>query len=226
MRTSYPFSSGSRSNNRFRAVGSGGATVQRRAGSAALDFGVEIICETCYIKGAASTSLTIQGNPASIISNYTAEIAGTVKNVTDVVVDKLAGAIKQTVKNVVDDIFDGPDDDNPFQFPTIDVDFDLDLAPLPGVTVQFQFDDDLEIYMRLNSKLAAGATYTLNLFSSVSPLGVAIGSDITAGVAVVIDLILDVRTAIDISSGFHLRLDKGVGMKLDMFSPNVSDLAL
>jgi len=53
-------------------------------------------------------------------------------------------------------------------------------------------------------------------------MGIAVGSDITAGVACVIDLVLDVETVLDITSGFHLKLDKGVRMELRMFGLNVS----
>ena len=173
---------------------------------------------------ALATISVKQGDLNAIITNYTAAVKEEVRNVTESVV----GQVSAAVGNTIGDVFTGQafEDDYDFEFPTIDVDFDVDLAPLPGVSVTFKFEEDFELYMLLNTKLAGGATYTLNLFASKTALGIAISNDITAGVAVVIDLILDVRTAIDISSGFHLKLDRGVGMKLDMFGQNVSDLAL
>ncbi|KAK0715929.1 hypothetical protein B0H67DRAFT_489159, partial [Lasiosphaeris hirsuta] len=173
--------------------------------------------------GAASASLTVKGDVGDTISNYTTSVMSEVLNVTEVVFD----AVGDTVLNFLADVvtLEAFEDGHDIEFPTLDVDFDLDLKPLPGVSVKFQFEDGFELYMLLNTKLGAGATYTLNLYGSKSPLGVAIGSDITAGVAVVIDLILDVGTAIDMSSGFHLKLDKGVGFELNMFSQNVSNVA-
>ncbi|KAK3339867.1 hypothetical protein B0T25DRAFT_523544 [Lasiosphaeria hispida] len=200
-----------------------GPSGERRRATAEGAFDVEIVCQKCYIKGAASASLTVKGDIGDAISNYTTEVMRDVLNVTEVVFD----AVGDTILNVLGDVFTLAvfEDDYDVEFPTVDVDFDLDLKPLPGVSVKFQFEDGFELYMLLNTKLGAGATYTLNLYASKSPLGFAIGSDITAGVAVVIDLILDVSTAIDMSSGFHLRLDKGVGFELNMFSQNVSNVA-
>ena len=168
--------------------------------------------------------MTVKGNISDTISNYTAEVKKEVMNVTEVVFD----AVSDTVLGVLGDALtlEVFQDDYDVEFPTLDVDFDLDLKPLPDVSVKFQFDDGFELYMLLNTKLGAGATYTLNLYASKSPVVIAIGNDITAGIAVVIDLILDVSTAIDISSGFHLKLDKGVGFELNMFSQNVSNINL
>ncbi|KAK0641866.1 hypothetical protein B0T16DRAFT_334069 [Cercophora newfieldiana] len=194
-----------------------GATLLKQASgerkrAAEGSFDVEVICQQCYIKGAASASVTVKGDIGDTISNFTAEVANEVKNVTEAIFDSVGNFFESLV-----------DDEDGIEFPTLEnVDFDLDLQPLPGVSVKFEFEDDFELYMLLNTKLGAGATYTLNLYASKSPVGIAIGKDITAGVVVVIDLILDVNTAIEISSGFHLKLDKGVGFELNMFSPNVS----
>ena len=189
---------------------------------------MEIICQKCYIRGSASASLTVKGDISNTISNYTAEIQNEVKNITEAVFDAVGNTVG-TVVDVLGDFFTGDvfDKDYEIEFPTLaNVSFDLDLKPLPGVSVKFEFQDDFELYMLLNTKLGAGATYTLNLYPSKSPVGIAIGSDIAAGVVVVIDLILDVSTAVEISSGFHMKLDKGVGFELDMFSPNLSNVAL
>lgn len=166
----------------------------------------------------------MKGDIGDTISNYTAAITKEVVNVTSAVFDQVGDLVSNVLLDIV--TLDVLDDDYKIEFPTIDVDFDVDLPPLPGVSVKFQFEDDFELYMLLNTRLSAGATYTLNLFASKSALGIAIGNDITAGVVVVIDLILDVSAAIDISSGFHLKLDKGVGFELNMFDKNVSNVAL
>jgi len=150
-------------------------------------------------------SLTVKGDIGNTISNYTAEIKNEVNNITEAVFD-VVGDTVGTVVDLIADVFTGDvfEPDYDLEFPTLaNISFDLDLKPLPGVSVKFEFQDDFELYMLLNTKLGAGATYTLNLYASKSPVGIAIGSDITAGVVVVIDLILDVTTAVEISSGFH-----------------------
>jgi hypothetical protein len=182
----------------------------------------------CYLRGAASASLSIKGDPGAILSNYTSTLKDVVVNITKTVVNTIPGAVADVAKDILsgdlDSVFD-PDNYNG-SFPIIPVDLDLELAPLPAVTVRFAFDDDLEVYMMLDTKLVLGGTYTINLFSSAGPFGIAVGNDITAGLAVVLDLILDVHAPVDISGGFHLKLDKGVVMGLDLFSPNWSDLKL
>jgi hypothetical protein len=183
---------------------------------------VDIKCSKCYIKGAASAELTIKGDPAKIISNYTAAIEEAVHNITE----KVTETIVVTMKETAQDLFTGDIFDDALQLPILDIDFDLPLFPIPAVTVRFEFEESFEVYVLLETKVAVGTTYTINLFSSTSPLGIAIGNDITAGVAVVLDLILDVRSGVEIQSGFHLTLNKGARVELDMFSPNVSDFAL
>ncbi len=197
-----------------------------KGGTLAVEASVEVVCAKCYIKGGASASLTVKGEGdfGDILGNYTEDVIDTVQNITDVIIDEAGDVLKEFAA----DLFTGKvfDPDTDYEFPTFDVDFDIDLPELPDVTVRFEFEDDFELYMELAVRLEGAATYTLNLFSSQSPIGIAVGSDITVGVACVIDLILDARAALEISSGFHLKLDKGVGFELNMFSPNVSDLAL
>jgi hypothetical protein len=182
----------------------------------------------CYLRGAASASLSIKGDPATIVTDYTSTIKDVVFNITETFLNTIPGAVADVAKDILsgdlDSVFDNASSN--VSFPMIPVDMDLKLAPLPAVTVHFAFDDELEVYMMLDTKLALGGTYTINLFSSAGPFGIAVGNDITAGLAVVLDLILDVHAAVDISGGFHLKLNKGVAIGLDLFSPNVSNFKL
>ncbi|KAK5653234.1 hypothetical protein OQA88_9133 [Cercophora sp. LCS_1] len=207
------------------SAGFSSGTVGDSNSSVSLNGGVRVSCETCYIKGVVSASLTIKGDPEAVFSNYTSEVKGAVRNVTKEVFDIVGDYLEDTLRAAAEDLinFDKPDIRD-YQLPTIDVDFDVDLAPLPDVSVRFEFDDGFELFMQLNTKLEVGATYTINLFTSKSPIGVGLGSDVSAGITVAIDLVLDIRDAIDLSSGFHLKLDKGVGMTLNMFSRNVADI--
>jgi hypothetical protein len=78
----------------------------------------------------------------------------------------------------------------------------------------------------LETVLSGGLTYSLNLYTSNSPIGVAISDEIMAGVFFTIDLILSTEAEIDIHSGFHIKLDDGVAFDIALFSQNVSDTTL
>lgn len=182
---------------------------------------IEVVCEECYIRGAATGSFTVNGNFSDVLLNQTLEIGNEIENVTTEAVGQLKNATGAVLLEFGELMFEG---DTDIDWPTLDVDFDLDLAPLPEVKIGFVFDDDFELYLKLNTKISAASTYELNLFSSKSPtFGFSQGDDITAGLAVVIDLIIELDAEVDISSGFHMKFDKGVGAELVMFSRNISD---
>ncbi|KAJ4309544.1 hypothetical protein N0V84_011448 [Fusarium piperis] len=105
----------------------------------------------------------------------------------------------------------------------MDVDFNIDLPEIPEFRLQFQFDG-LEMYMLIDTVLSAGATYTLNLYTSTTPVGFAVSDNLEVGVIFTIDLILSVEGEINISSGFHLRLDDGVVFELGIFSDKIASI--
>jgi hypothetical protein len=84
----------------------------------------------------------------------------------------------------------------------------------------------MELYMLLDTILSAGTTYTLNLYSSISPIGLAVGDELQVGVIFSVDLILSVEAEIDISSGFHIKLEDGIAIDIPMFDQNVSSITL
>lgn len=192
---------------------------------------IEVTCEECYIRGAATGSFTVNGNFTDVFRNHTLEIGREIENVTKAAADQLTDAIKGSGEAIVNEfkelIYEGDTDFTDIDWPTLDLDFDVDLAPLPEVKIGFLFEDDFELYLKLNTKISAASTYELNLFSSKDPsFGFSEGDDITAGLAVVIDLIIELDAEVDISSGFHMKnmkFDKGVGAELVMFSRNISD---
>ncbi|CCC12685.1 unnamed protein product [Sordaria macrospora k-hell] len=178
--------------------------------------------------GAATGSFTVNGNFTDVFRNHTLEIGREIENVTKAAADQLTDAIKGSGEVIVNEfkelIYEGDTDFTDIDWPTVDLDFDVDLAPLPEVKIGFVFEDDFELYLKLNTKISAASTYELNLFSSKDPsFGFSEGGDITAGLAVVIDLIIELDAEADISSGFHMKFDKGVGAELVMFSRNISD---
>ncbi|KAJ5106646.1 hypothetical protein N7456_003321 [Penicillium angulare] len=148
------------------------------------------------------------------------EIGDDILNVTSQAFDQLEDYVKEVVKDIATlDIEDVP------AWPTLDLDLNLDnTTGLPGAEVHFEFDN-LELYLDLDIKLSAGSTYTLNIYSSESPAGIAMPG-LTAGAVFSVDLILIAEAEIDIGSGIHIKLEDGLAFDLEMFNSNVSKISL
>lgn len=112
-----------------------------------------------------------------------------------------------------------------FDFGPLDIDFDVEVPDIPSADLSFQFDG-MELYMEINTNLSSGATYTINLFTSKSPIGFAVAEDLLIGVVFSVDLILSVESEVDISTGFHIQLHDGVTINIPMFDHNVSSITL
>ncbi|OBT66528.1 hypothetical protein VE03_03664 [Pseudogymnoascus sp. 23342-1-I1] len=179
---------------------------------------VDIICTTCYIKGTASVEFSIGGgfNFSEAVSNVTSEIGGEVANVTETFIDYVG----DFAGNFTESVLRG--DLNSVEIPPFDVDFDIDLPKLPECNLKFQFDG-LELYMEIDTILSGSATYTLNLYTSQTPIGFTVGKELLVGVVFTIDLIVSVDAEIDISSGFHIELD-GIAIDIHMFDHDVSSI--
>lgn len=80
--------------------------------------------------------------------------------------------------------------------------------------------------MEIDTILNLGATYTINMFTSQTPIGFKLADDFQVGVIFSIDLILSVESQIDISTGFHILLDDGIAIDLHMFDKDVSSITL
>lgn len=125
---------------------------------------------------------------------------------------------------MVTNLEDGIDSED-FDLPPIDFNFEVDLPEIPECRLEFQFDG-LELYMLIDTVLSSSATYTLNLYTSNTPIGFAVGNDLQIGVTLSIDLILSADGEIDISTGFHIKLDDGVAINIAMFSKDVSSMTM
>jgi hypothetical protein len=183
-----------------------------------LSLGVEIVCTTCYIKGIATAQFTMAEsfNISQAIQNVTTQVGDAVSNVTSEIID----AVKTEATDLANgnlDLFEG--DFPPIPFP------DIDVPQIPECLLRFQFDG-LELYMELDTTLTGGATYTLSLYKSKSPIGFNAGKELDIGISFTVDLILSVEAEIDISSGFHILLKDGIAINLPMFSDKVHDITL
>ncbi|KAK1977953.1 hypothetical protein LZ30DRAFT_600176 [Colletotrichum cereale] len=157
--------------------------------------GISIVCARCYIKGEAVAHLTIDGT-----FNAT-QALGDIGNEFAETFDNITTYARDYVSGVAGKLSDGLDADD-FDFPPLNITFDVDL----------------------DTTLSAGLNYKLNLYTSTTPLGARIGDDLQLGVVFAVDLILVVESEVQMSSGFHIRMDDRVGFDIALFSKNVSSV--
>ncbi|KAI1120970.1 hypothetical protein F5Y10DRAFT_257324 [Nemania abortiva] len=202
-----------------------GATLFRLEGTVAdvggvsTSAGVEVTCTTCYVKGNVTAELDFDSdfNLGQAITNFTSDITDQIDNITTTAYHYLKTEVKELAENLTDFDFDD------ISFPPLNVSFDVDIPDIPECRLSLQFDE-LELYMLLDTVLSAGASYTLNIYSSKTPIGIAIDSETFVGVIASIDLLLAADADIDISSGLHIKVDDGMALDLSLFSHNVSSL--
>ncbi|PYH93328.1 hypothetical protein BO71DRAFT_399804 [Aspergillus ellipticus CBS 707.79] len=191
-------------------------------GTLDLDTGLAVICKTCYINGSVSGFLTV--NDDFNMTQAVESIKDEVVNVTEAVVDQLESFAIQAADAIIQSI-DHFEMVNIPAWPTLDVDFDLDeITRFPDVQARFKFDN-LELYLELDIELSAGATYTLDLFTSETIVGFSVPG-LDAGAVFKVSLVLIAEAEIDISSGIHIQLDDGLALELELFNKNVSGITL
>ncbi|KAL4757095.1 uncharacterized protein BDW70DRAFT_118579 [Aspergillus foveolatus] len=186
-----------------------------------LEAGLAVVCTACYINGSVSGFLTVENdfNITQAIDSVADEIA----NMTESAIDQLETFVDDLIGNITE-IDSVTDFDFP-AWPTLDLDLDLDDAAMfPDVHAQIEFND-LELYVELDIQLSAGATYTLNLFTSQSVAGFAIPG-LEAGALFKVSLVLIAQAEIDISSGFHIKLDDAFALELELFNKNISQISM
>ncbi|KAI1822575.1 hypothetical protein F4861DRAFT_514003 [Xylaria intraflava] len=189
-------------------------------GNVSASAGVEVTCTTCYVKGLVTAELNPSHdfNIIQAITNFTDDVGEEIQNITRAAFTYLADNVPELAKNLTDD-FDFDD----ISFPPLNTSLSLHLPDIPECDLHFQFDE-LELYASMDTVLSAGTVYTLNLYSSNTPIGLSIDSDTLVGVVVSIDLILSADADIDIGSGLHVKFDDGMTLDLPLFSQNVSSV--
>lgn len=131
--------------------------------------------------------------------------------------------ISNTTDVFIQDVIhlDSFDDIQGFQLQPPKIDFDVDVDSFDNVSLEVVFTD-AEIYVELAILLSAGVTYSLNLFTSTE-LGYEVGK-VLIGFVATIDLILSVDSKIELDTGFHVKFDKDMAMKLALFSKEASHI--
>jgi hypothetical protein len=163
---------------------------------------VEITCNTCYIKGTATAQFTADGDLTQYVEELKKDVEHIISNVK-LAAESFIGGNHTAIT---------------------EIDFNFEAPELPEYQLHFQFDG-MELYMQVDTVLSAEATYTLNLFTSQSMYGVAIGDE-QVGVVFKIDLVLIAESELEISSGFHIKLEDGVAIDIALFSEAVSSMTL
>ncbi|KAI0487122.1 hypothetical protein F4859DRAFT_468267 [Xylaria cf. heliscus] len=188
-------------------------------GNTSISAGIEVTCVTCYVKGLVTTELDFASdfNIIQAIANFTEDIEQEIENVTEAAFDYLKEELPEVFTDLAHFDFDDID------FPPLDISFNVDVPDIPECRLHFQFDD-LELYMLVDTVLSAGTMYTLNLYSSNTPIGLSKDSDTFVGIIVSIDLMLGVDVDIDISSGLHIKVHDGMALDLSLFGQNVSSV--
>ncbi|CAI6331846.1 unnamed protein product [Periconia digitata] len=194
----------------------------QNSSSATAEQTVDIICNTCYIKGRATAQLEIPDdfNATTALNNTVSAVKTKVDNFTETIEEYFDDYFK-SLPGKFDDGIDLAD----FEFPQLNYSFALDVPSIPEVNLAFGFDG-LELYLQTSTILGGALSYELNIFTSQTPLGIGIGKDSQLGVTFKVDLLLSSKGAIDIGSGLHIKLDDGVKLTLALFSDKVSDLIL
>ncbi|KAH4182446.1 hypothetical protein HBH42_221880 [Parastagonospora nodorum] len=181
-----------------------------------------VTCTTCYFKGIVKVGLEVDDNfnVTEAVNATVSSIGSNVRNLTDSVGDYLTNYTTGVLSNVQDGV-----DASDFALPTFPFAFDLTVPEIPETHIKIQFDE-LELYLELNTVISYGVTYEINLFSSTSPYGVRVGDILQLGIIAAVDLIMSIESTdkVDISTGFHIKLEDGIMFDLALFSDKVSGM--
>jgi hypothetical protein len=156
--------------------------------------------------------LTVAGdlNITEDIENIAAQAANDLVNITDEAFHDPPAVIK--------DIFNE-------DWAALNVSLNLDnIVPLPNTLLQFTFDN-MELYAELDLNLTTESTYKVNLFTSETMYGIS-GDGMELGVLFKVDFIVTADTEVDISGGFHIKLNDGLAFDIALFGNNISSVTL
>ncbi|CAK7231737.1 hypothetical protein SBRCBS47491_008033 [Sporothrix bragantina] len=209
---------------------------------------ISVTCAECYVTGQVTTELTII--PPSGSNGTTANLTSLahvfvddVANITETVLDDITGLLKNDTKALLA----SPDPDTIKAFfhnltrPTIDVDFSLvetaatlveDNLPEYGFSLTL---DGFEVYVQTQLEVTGSVTYKVNLYTSETDYGIKEGDNLELGVVLTVDLLMNANLGaegsngvadggIEVDSGFHLRMNDGLALIVDLFGNNVSDI--
>ncbi|KAI0160221.1 hypothetical protein GGR57DRAFT_411180 [Xylariaceae sp. FL1272] len=200
-------------------------TLSEEVGHTGITTGISVTCTTCYVTGSVTAEISYSEDLdlGETVRNFTLDAVDSVINVTHQALDYFENQVDGLWTNVTDDIAQLDFDFDDIDFPPINISLNLDLPEISGCDLRFELDG-LEIYLELDTLLTAESSYTLNLYTSDSPIGFAVSDDNYVGVVVAVDLILNADANIDISTGVHFKANDGLAFDLSLFGQNVTGI--
>lgn len=174
---------------------------------------LKITCVQCYVKGEATARLTVDDG-----FNFT-EYAHQLKDEVENFSKDVASEVEDHATNGLQEVLENFEDLN------ITQNFNIFVPDIPGSMLHIELNG-LELYAQLDVKLSGQATYTLNLYTSKSLIGAGVKSNEFVGVVFSIDLILSSEAAIEIGSGFHIKLEDGIVIDIPMFKETFGSINL
>ncbi|KAK0249420.1 hypothetical protein B0A54_16230 [Friedmanniomyces endolithicus] len=188
---------------------------------------VMIVCTECYTRGYASGQLIYPANftldninqTLHTVEIYAQQDVKDLESYAKTYFEQVVKKVESEVSNISDW---GTAIDN-FALPTFNHSLtDLEFPHFSGVTLHFEFDE-VEVFMLMDATLGLGATYTHNLYTSDTEAGIGFGGS-ELGIVFKLDIILAAEGAIDISTGFHLKLQNGLAIDITLFGTEVSHI--
>jgi len=87
-------------------------------------------------------------------------------------------------------------------------------------TVRLEFTG-VEAYVDLRVAMSVGATYSLNLFTSESPIGLGFPG-LSVGVVFYVDLVFSLTDAIDLEGGFYVKVADNAFLEASVFGGDIT----
>jgi hypothetical protein len=88
-------------------------------------------------------------------------------------------------------------------------------------TVRLEFNE-VEAYAFLGVETSTSGTFSINLFSSQSPIGLGFPG-LSVGVVFYVDLIFGLSEEIDLTGGFYVKLQNDAYLEADIFGGDITD---
>jgi hypothetical protein len=88
----------------------------------------------------------------------------------------------------------------------------------PAVRLDFS---GVEAYVDIELSMSAGATYSINLFTTNSPIGLGFPG-LSVGVVFYVDLVFSLSEMIDLEGGFYLQVADGSFLEASVFGGDIT----
>jgi len=103
--------------------------------------------------------------------------------------------------------------------------------PVDAVVEAFDLNVKVDLqnvggHFNFNVKAAATGSYSIPIFSSQTPAGMAISEDVSFGLIFYIDLVFSLTAGVDLDAGFEFSFPDGAFITVDPISGHIVDSAL